>query len=138
MAKQHRHNLGDLQLAIMRVLWQHGEATAGVVHDALWQERRLAPTTIATMLRKMEEKGVVRHRLIGRQFVYRPLVAEDAVHRSMVGEMVTRLFRGDPLALVSHLLREGDIEASELDELRQRVQAEAARRKASAPRRARG
>ena len=60
-----RHTLGDLQHAIMGVLWERGEATTAEVHEALREERGLAPTTIATMLRKMEDKGVVAHRAAG-------------------------------------------------------------------------
>ena len=89
-----RHTLGDLQHAIMKVLWERGEATSAEVHAALRAERGLAFTTIATMLRKMEDKGVVAHRPDGRQFIYRPVVSEDQVRRSMVGELVARLFEG--------------------------------------------
>jgi BlaI family penicillinase repressor len=116
-----RHTLGDLQHAIMGVLWEHGEATTAEVHAALREERGLAPTTIATMLRKMEDKGVVAHRALGRQFVYRPTVTEDLVRRSMVGELVERLFGGDPKALVAHLVSEHEIAPGELGELRRRV-----------------
>ncbi len=114
--------LGDLQLAIMRVLWEGGEASAGQVHKALYPSRALALTTIATMLRKMETKGVVKHRREGRQFLYRPLVAEGDVHRSMVEDLVDRLFAGDALQLVNHLLAEGDIDLGELEELKRRLQ----------------
>src|SRR5512137_333782 len=116
-----RHTLGDLQHAIMAVLWERGEATAAAVHEALREERGLAPTTIATMLRKMEDKGVVAHRAEGRQFVYRPTVSEDLVRRSMVGELVERLFAGDPKALVAHLVSEHEIEPEELADLRRRL-----------------
>jgi predicted transcriptional regulator len=117
-----RHTLGDLQHAIMSVLWARGEATTGDVHAALLAERGLAFTTIATMLRKMEEKGVVAHRADGRQFVYRPTVTEAQVRRSMVGELIARLFDGDPKALVAHLVSEHEIEAGELAELRRRLE----------------
>lgn len=116
-----RHSLGDLQAAIMRVLWQEGEATASEVHRSLHPERGLAPTTIATMLRKMEEKGVVEHRTSGRQFVYRPAVSEDAVRRSMVAELVERLFAGDPAALASHLVSEHEVNPKELAALKRRL-----------------
>ena len=112
-----RTSLGELQLAIMRVLWECGEATTAEVHGEL-AERRLAPTTIATMLRKMEDKGVVRHRVQGRQFIYQPTLSEDEVKRSMVGEIVDRLFAGDPAALVSHLVSEHEIDRGELASLR--------------------
>jgi len=116
-----RHTLGDLQHAIMAVLWARGEAPAADVHEALREARGLAPTTIATMLRKMEDKGIVAHSTSGRQFLYRPTVSEDQVRRSMVGELVERLFGGDPQALVAHLVSEHEIEAGELPDLRRRV-----------------
>lgn len=113
-----RHSLGDLQTAIMRVLWEQGEAGVAEVHQVLEPERGLAFTTIATMLSKMEKKGVVAHRAEGRRFLYRPLVTEKEVRRSMVGELADRLFGGDAAAMVSHLLAEHDIDPDELTQLR--------------------
>src|SRR5258708_3393248 len=109
-------SLGDLQLAIMRVLWERGEATATDVHAALADERGLAPTTIATMLTKMEKKGVVHHYAEGRRFVYQPRVTEPQVQRSMVAELRDRLFGGDTTAFVSHLLSDHEVDARELVE----------------------
>ena len=117
------HHLGDLQLAIMRVLWNHGEATVADVHETLEPERGLALTTIATMLTKMEKKGVVDHRADGRRFIYRPLVSEGQVRRSMVSDLTSQLFRGDVTALVNHLLSEHDIDSEELAQLREMIAA---------------
>jgi len=94
----------------MRVLWNRGEASVSEVHEALRSQGGRALTTIATMLTKMERKGVVAHRADGRVFVYRPTVTEAAVQRSMVAELMGRLFEGDPTALVSHLLTAQEIE----------------------------
>jgi predicted transcriptional regulator len=113
-----KHTLGELQHAIMRVLWERDEATVAEVHEALFEERGLAPTTIATMLRKMEDKGVVAHRVEDRHFVYRAMVTEDTVRSSMVGELLDRLFAGDPAALVSHLVADHAIEEEEIERLR--------------------
>src|SRR5262245_53876588 len=109
--------LGDLQVAILRVLWDEGEATVARVTDALSGKRR-APTTIATMLTKMERKGLVRHRVDGRQFVYRAQVSEQEVTRTMVADLTQRLFEGDVSALVSHLLHSQEIDREELVRLR--------------------
>jgi BlaI family penicillinase repressor len=117
------HHLGDLQLAIMRVLWSRGEATVAEVHEALEPERGLALTTIATMLTKMEKKGVVDHHAAGRRFIYRPLVSESQVRRSMVADLTSQLFRGDVTALVNHLLSEHEIEERELTQLRDLISA---------------
>jgi len=115
--------LGDLQHAILRVLWTSGEATVAEVHAALQAERRRALTTIATMLTKMERKGLVDHRTDGRQFVYRATVSEAEVTRSMVSELTERYFQGDVTALVSHLIQEEEIEPGELDRLRRMIAA---------------
>ncbi len=121
-----KYQLGDLQLAIMRVLWSEGESSASGVHRALWKERGLAPTTIATMLRKLEDKGVVSHTLEGRKFVYRPEISEESVKRSMVEQLAQRLFRGDVAAFASYLISE-TVDSSELSELEKLV-AEKSRR----------
>lgn len=113
-----KHILGDLQHAIMRVLWNEGEATVSRVQEALEGDRDRALTTIATMLVKMEKKGIVAHRSEGRQFVYRALISETDVQRSMVGELTEMLFGGDVTALVSHLLTEQEIDSAELKKLR--------------------
>src|SRR3954469_20729209 len=115
------HHLGDLQLAIMRILWNRDEATVAEVHEALEPERGLALTTIAPMLTKMEKKGVVDHRAEGRRFIFRPLVSEDQVRRSMVTGLTSQLFRGDVTALVNHLLSEHDIDSGELSQLREMI-----------------
>ena len=115
------HQLGDLQLAIMRVLWEREEASASDVHAALLEERGLAVTTIKTMLRKMEDRGVVAHRENGRQFIYRARIAESEVRHGMVGDLLRRLFAGDGAALVNHLIEAGSVDARELDELKARL-----------------
>lgn len=111
-------HLGELQYAIMRVLWEQGEATVARVVEGLPRAQRRALTTIATMLTKMEKKGVVDHRSEGRQFVYFPTVTESDVHRTMVADLTERLFQGDVGALVSHLISEQEIEADELARLK--------------------
>ena len=116
MAKKHK--LGDLQLTILRRLWERKEASASDVHADLLEDRGLAPTTIATMLKKMEAKGVVRHRVDGRRYLYRATVSEQEVTRNMVSEITDRLFEGDPVALVSHLLEEHEVDRREIEELK--------------------
>ncbi len=112
--------IGDLQVAILRILWEEGEATVARVHEALAGKRR-ALTTIATMLSKMERRGMVEHRVEGRQFVFRPLISEQEVTRSMVADLTRKLFEGDVTALVSHLLTEQEIDRDELVRLRRMI-----------------
>ncbi len=111
---QKTHRLGDLQLKIMKVLWDRREATVAEVHQALGSSPELAYTTVATMLRKMEARGLVQHRPEGRTFVYRALAAEDAVTRGMADDLIDRLFEGSLADMVSHLLTTREVSRDEL------------------------
>src|SRR5215211_3645932 len=100
-------SLTELQLMIMTVLWEKKEATVLDIHDALRDERRIAQSTVATLLSRMEEKKVVKRREDGRHFLYSAAVTPDQVRRSVVGEfaeLTEKLFSGDVASLVSQLL----------------------------------
>jgi len=114
-------SLTDLQLAIMRILWDRAEATVLDVQTRLRPERDLAQTTIATLLSRLEKRGVVEHRLEGRQFVYRPLITEQDVRGSMVSELTELLFNGSSAALMSHLLRSRDMNPGDLDRVKRMI-----------------
>jgi predicted transcriptional regulator len=113
--------LTDLQIAIMRVLWSKGEATAVQIWDALRPERGLAQTTIATMLSRLEKRGVIQHRTQSRQFVYYPTVTEPEVRRSMVSELTERLFDGNVADLMAHLLSGREMSPGDLARVRELI-----------------
>jgi len=106
--------LTDLQLAILRVLWTRGSATAAEVTESLRTERGLAQQTIATVLSRLERRGIVRHETRQRQYVYIPEVSEPEVRHSMLAELTDRLFEGDVAALVTHLLSAREISPGDL------------------------
>jgi BlaI family transcriptional regulator, penicillinase repressor len=114
MRKQKAHRLGDLQLKIMKVLWQHGESTVSTVFEAVRAERDLAYTTIATMLRKMEGRGLITHRTEGRTFVYRAAIDSKAVTSNMSEHLLDRLFEGSLADMVCHLLTTREVSRDEL------------------------
>jgi len=111
------YRLGDLQLRIMKILWQRAEAAVADVHQALSPEGNLAYTTIATMLRKMEARGLVRHRLHDRKFLYRPAVQAEEVTRGISAHFIERLFEGSLADMMAHLLTTRQISREELDRL---------------------
>jgi len=116
-------HLTDLQLAIVRVLWERGECTVAVTQAALLPERPLAQTTVATILTRLEKRGVVAHRPNGRQFVYRALVTEGDVRVSMVRSLTDMLFGGSSAALINHVLLDRGVSEQEFGELRRIVAA---------------
>jgi predicted transcriptional regulator len=113
-----KHQLTSLQLAVLRELWERKEATVTELWETLHGERPLAPTTLATIISRLERRGVVTHRTQARQFVYRANVTEQEVQHSMVNELTSSLFEGDVPALVNHLLTEQDVSPGDLERIR--------------------
>jgi len=87
--------LTDLQLAILRVLWDRGSATAADITDALKSSRGLAQQTIATILSRLEKRGIVRHETRQRQYIYSAVLSEPDARRTMLAELTDRVFEGD-------------------------------------------
>lgn len=116
MTQTPAYRLGDLQLRIMKVLWESGPASVADVQRELGGQR-LAYTTVATMLRKMEDRGLVRHREKRRRFIYEAAVTAEDVTRSMAGDLVDRLFEGSLADAVSHLLESREVGPQELERL---------------------
>jgi predicted transcriptional regulator len=117
-----RQDLTELQQELMRVLWQKGEATASEVWDVLRARKPLATTTVATMLSRLEKKGVVSHRVEGRTYIYRPRVEEAAVRSSLLFR-VKDAFAGDVAALMAQLLDEHEVDADDLARVRELIAA---------------
>ena len=117
-----RHQLTEPQLAILRVIWDRSEATVQDIWEALHAERGLAQTTVATMLSRLERRGVVTRRAQSRQYHYRAAVTEREVQHSMVGELTERLFDGDVTALVQHLLTGKDVSPGDIAKIRDMIE----------------
>jgi BlaI family penicillinase repressor len=121
MARTAVFRLGDLQLKILQVLWDRGAASVAGVHEALAGDARLAYTTVATMLRKMEGRGLVKHRAEDRRFIYRAAVSAEVVTRGMVDDVLERLFEGKLSDMVSHLLTTREVSAAEVRRLEELI-----------------
>jgi BlaI family transcriptional regulator, penicillinase repressor len=114
-------HLSELQLAVVRALWNHGEASIAQVVAELGPQRGLAHTTVATLLTRLEKRGLLAHRRDGRTLIYRALITEADVRRSVVAGLVASFFKGDPAALVAHLVREDEVAPGDLARIRARL-----------------
>ena len=108
--------LSDLQLDVMRVLWR-GETSVADVAAELAVRRDRGVGKAATVLTRLAKRDLVAARRDGRQLVYRALVDESQVRRSMVGGLIQSLFRGDPQALLAHLVSEEDVAGGDLEKV---------------------
>jgi BlaI family transcriptional regulator, penicillinase repressor len=117
MPKSKVYRLGDLQLKIMKLLWAQPEATVGEIHQSLARDGDWAYTTMATMLRKMEARGLVRHRVHERKFLYRAAARAEDVTRRISAHFIDRLFEGSLADMVAHLLTTREVSREELARL---------------------
>lgn len=115
--------LSDQQFQVVQAVTQLGSAGAREVQQQL-QHLGLAHTTVATVMSRLEKKGVLASEVQGRERIYRCLVDEDSIRQSMVSSMISTLFKGDSKALMAHLVNEGEINSNELDELRDLIKQE--------------
>lgn len=114
-----RPALSKGEMEVARVLWDLKSATVRQVFEAFPADRRIDFTTVQTYLRRLESKGYVKATLDGRTRVYSPRVKPQTVIRETLDDLVDRLFGGEALPLVRHLIEDRGISDTDLAELRE-------------------
>lgn len=107
----------DQELEILKVVWQLGAATVREVHRELEKQRKIAYTTVLTMMGILENKGHLTKKEGDRAYVYSPAQPEAQVRGRMVTEFVQRVFNGSAKPLLVHLMEDRDISREDLDEI---------------------
>jgi BlaI family penicillinase repressor len=113
--------LGRLELQIMSVVWDKGSATVHDVKKALARGRKPAYSTILTMMRKLEAKGYLEHQVSDRTYVYRATISRQTARRSLLGDLLERVFEGSPSLLISSLVEQNRVTEEELREIRKLI-----------------
>jgi BlaI family penicillinase repressor len=111
----------DGELEILHALWAAGPMALSALCEALRQERDVAATTVATMLRVMSDKGLVKRAGSGRGATWSAAVSQERTERTMVHRMVERVFDGAADRLVAHLVEGGALSDEQLAELRRLI-----------------
>jgi BlaI family transcriptional regulator, penicillinase repressor len=118
MDRQSLDRLGELQRAVMEVVWKLGQASVHEVLKHLGRRKKLAYTTVLTVLQKLEKAGWLEHHSKGKSYVYTPARSRDEAGAGSVRGFLSRVFAGDAVAMFQHLIRESDLSDEELGELR--------------------
>ncbi len=105
------------ELEIMKIVWELPSATVRDVYEALLKRRKIAYTTVMTMMNILEEKGYLKKRSQERAYVYQAKQPKAQVLRAMVKDFVERVFNGVPEALLVQLLKDKQLSAEELREI---------------------
>jgi predicted transcriptional regulator len=113
--------LTDQELEIMKIVWERHTATVRDVYEALLERRRVAYTTVMTMMKILEHKGYLNRKQVERAYVYRPAQPKSRVIRAMVRDFVNRVFNGSAEPLLVHLIEDHHLTADEIEEIRRLI-----------------
>lgn len=111
-------DLTDLQLALLGVLWDRREATIGEVYESLRDHTGVTRKTVATLLARLEKRGVVRHRTVGNEGVYTATVSRRTVLISRMVAVLGAVFESPTGRPAPHVVERGEIRAGDVARLR--------------------
>ena len=115
-----RRPMSKAETEVARLVWEMGAATARELHDVLQDKgRKIDYTTVQTYLNRLESKGYVASKIVGRAKQFRAKIAPSHVIREAVDDFVNRLFDGNALPLLRHLIEERGIETTDVDKLKE-------------------
>ena len=117
-SKDRGGKLTEVELELMTILWRISEGSVADVIEQLPKNRDLAYTSVSTILRILEQKGILKARKEGRGHIYVPVLKKDEYESHTVRDVVDRVFHGTPVALVKQLLDSVDLSEQEFKELK--------------------
>ena len=109
--------LTEQELEIMKIIWERERATVRDVYEALLEQRKVAYTTVMTMMKILEQKGFLKKSQEERAYLYRPTQPKGQVIGAMVREFINRVFNGSAEPLLVHLVEEHHLSQKELEEI---------------------
>jgi BlaI family penicillinase repressor len=115
------NTLTDQELEIMKIVWVRHTATVRDVYEALLERRKVAYTTVMTMMKILEQKGYLNRKQVDRAYVYRPAQPKNQVIGKMVRDFVNRVFNGSAEPLLVHLIEDRGLTGDEIEEIRRLI-----------------
>lgn len=122
MRKRSLTPLGETEMEVLHHVWDLGQASVADVRERMLKKRRVAYTTVMTVMRNLTEKGYLTYEKVGATYIYTPARPAEEVRRSLVRDMVTKVFRGSPLALVQTLVQHEDLTEEQRRELKKFIE----------------
>ena len=105
------------ELEIMKLVWQRDSATVRDVYEALLERRKIAYTTVMTMMKILETKGYLKKRRRDRAFIYRPAQPKSQIIGGMIREFIDRVFNGSAEPLLVHLVKSRHLREKDLQKI---------------------
>ena len=117
MKKQTVTGLGSLQSEVMEIVWERGEATVKQVMQCIAKRRDVSYTTVLVAMQKLAKKGWLKHRSVGRAYVYTPTRSRHETRGRLLRDLLKTAFNGDPQLLLTSLLEDARLSDAELADL---------------------
>ena len=109
----------------MKIVWDRGNATVRDVYETLLDRRRVAYTSVMTMMNILEQKGHLKRKQVDRAYLYESTKPRAQVTRGMVREFVDRVFNGSAEPLLLHLVEDEKLTEKDLDEMKRIIRRKA-------------
>ena len=122
MARPAARHPTELELEILKIIWRDGPSRGREVREARAPRRRLAHTSVITVMKIMVGKGYLRRRKLPGRHEYEPLISRRDTAGRMLSDLVERVFDGSAASVVVSLLETADIDAGELKRLRELIE----------------
>ena len=122
MTKKNLQSLSPAESEILQFVWRLGSATVQDVCDTISQERSATYATVQTLLRRLEKKGYIGHELKGKAHLFYPVAKREEVIGRTVGDFVNRLFGGDPVPLLLHLVNRSKLKDEDIERLKKLIE----------------
>lgn len=116
--------LTEQELEIMKIVWDRGRVTVRDVYEALLQRRKIAYTTVMTMMKILEDKGYLKKQAAERAYVYQATRPKSQVIKGMVQDFVNRVFNGSAEPLLVQLVKDRHLSQEDIEKITRAIQEE--------------
>ena len=114
--------LGETEMEILHHVWDMEEATVAAVQERILEERKVAYTTVMTIMKNLYEKGYLQFRKEGVTYVYSAAQKPEKVQSSLIGKLVDKVFKGSPSALIQTLVQNENLSDEERSEIKKLIE----------------
>lgn len=113
--------LGETEMEVLHHVWELKEASVAEVRERILENRKVAYTTIMTVMKNLADKGYLKYRKEGISYIYSPAKQPDDVRLNLINRLVDKVFKGSPTDLVQALVKGENLTEQERKEIREMI-----------------
>lgn len=113
--------LGESEMEILHHVWDLGEATVAEVQEKVLETRKVAYTTVMTIMKNLNDKGFLKYRKRGVTYVYSAAIAPESVQFSLINNLIHKVFKGSPSALVQTLVKAENLDEEDINAIKKLI-----------------